>query len=68
METVGDALPREMARVRDQLMPAYVEISAAGAIALWLMRRDLDRAAAAMAAGDLAEMILALEALRGWKA
>jgi hypothetical protein len=66
-DTVGAALPREMARVRDEVMPAYMEIGPAGAWALAHMRRDIDMAARAMAGGDLAGMIAALNELRGWK-
>lgn len=36
--TLGDALPREMARVRDEVMPAYIAIGPAGGLALALMR------------------------------
>jgi hypothetical protein len=66
-DTVGDALPREMARVRDDVMPAYMEIGAVGAWALAGMRADLDAAARAMVAGDVAGMAAALNELRGWK-
>jgi hypothetical protein len=65
-ETVGDALPREMTRVRDEVMPAYVEIGPPGAIALAMMRADLDAAQRALAGGDVVGMIRALEALRGY--
>jgi hypothetical protein len=65
-DTLGDALPREMARVRDEVLPAYLEIGAAGAIAATLMRFDLDRAAHAMAAGDTAEMIAIYQSLKEW--
>lgn len=66
-ETLGDALPKEMARVRDVVIPPYIEIGPAGAIALMLMRADLDAAARAMAEGDVAGMIHAYEALKGWE-
>ena len=36
--TLGEALPLEMARVRDEVLPAYVEIGQAGSIAATLMR------------------------------
>ena len=65
MDTLGDALPREMARVRDEVIPAYVEIGAAGALALVMIRADLDEAAKALASGDIERMIRALETLRG---
>jgi len=63
-DTLGDALPREMARVRDEVMPAYLEIGPAGALALALMRRDLDMAAKAMAEGDVVAMMHAYLALK----
>jgi hypothetical protein len=47
-DTLGDALPREMARVRD-LLPLYDAIGRPGALAATMMRADLDRAAKAMA-------------------
>lgn len=65
-DTLGDALPREMARVRDQVMPSYIEIGAPGAFALAMMRADLDRAAKAMIEGDLPAMIAAYESLKGY--
>jgi hypothetical protein len=65
-ETIGDALPREMARVRDEVMPAYMEIGPVGAFALAAMRHDLDAAARAMAACDVVAMARACEALRGY--
>lgn len=66
-DTLGTALPREMARVRDEVMPAYLSIGPAGGFALAMMRQDLDRAAKAMAEGDLAAMISAYKALKGYE-
>lgn len=63
-DTLGDALPKEMARVRDRVMPAYQEIGNSGWFALNMMRRDLDAAAKAMAEGDVVAMIRAYEALK----
>ena len=65
-ETLGEALPKEMARGRDQLLPLYDAIPA-GIVAATMMRADLDRAAKAMAAGDLPEMIRAYAALQEYK-
>ena len=64
METLGDALPKEMARVRDVLMPRYVEIGPAGMFALTMMRQDLNRAAKAMAEGDIPGMVAAYKSLK----
>ncbi len=65
-QTVGDALPGEMTRVRDTVIPAYIAIGHAGAFALAGMRRDLDAAQKALAEQDTLAMINALEALKGW--
>lgn len=67
MNTLGDELPRQMARVRDELMPIYQSIGPAGGFALVMMRASLDRAAKAMAEGDLAAMIRACEELKQFK-
>ena len=66
-DTLGDALPREMARVRDKIMPAYLAIGPAGGIALAMMRADLNAAAKAMAEGDLAEMIRVHQSLKEYE-
>jgi hypothetical protein len=65
--SLADALPAEMARVRDEVLPVYQSIGPAGGWASAEMRRDLDNAARAAAAGDTVAMIRALEELRGWK-
>lgn len=65
-DTLGDALPREMARVRDKVMPPYIAIGPAGAMALAMMRADLDAAATAMAEGDVVAMLQAYESLKGY--
>lgn len=64
--TLGEALPKEMARVRDEVMPAYQSIGAAGAFALHCMRSDLDKAARAMMEGDVVAMLRCYEALKGY--
>ncbi len=63
-DTLGDALPREMARVRDRVMPAYREIGPAGAFALAMMRADLDVATKAIAQGDVVAMLRAYQSLK----
>jgi hypothetical protein len=65
-DTLGTALPKEMARVRDEVMPAYIEIGQSGIFALTMMRADLDRAAKAMIEGDVIEMLRAYESLKGY--
>lgn len=64
--TLGEALPLEMARVRDEVMPQYLAIGPCGAPALLMMRMALDAAAKAMAEGDVVAMIRANEDLRGF--
>jgi hypothetical protein len=66
-DTLGEALPREMARVRDELMPMYVAIGPPGTFALMLMRQALNRAAKAMAEGDAVEMLRAHEELKSFE-
>ncbi len=66
MVTLGDALPAEMARVRDKLLPVYDSIQG-GQIAASMMRADLDAAAKAMAAGDTVEMIRVYQSLKEWE-
>ena len=61
--TLADELPKQMARVRDKIMPAYIEIGNAGVPALMMMRLELDRAAKAMVSGDVVEMIACCKSL-----
>lgn len=64
-DTLGDALPREMARVRDKVLPYYTpEVN--GQFAAAGMRRDLDDAAKALAEGDVVAMLRVYESLKGW--
>lgn len=65
-DTIGDALPREMTRVRDEVLPAYVEIGPAGTFAATMMRRDLDAAQKAMAEGDVVAMLAVYKSLKEW--
>ena len=67
MTTLGEELPRQMARVRDEILPVYLEIGPAGAIAAAMMRVSLDRAAKAMIEGDVVEMLRACEDLKGYE-
>ena len=55
-----------MARVRDEVMPAYIEIGAPGLFALTMMRADLDAAAKAMIEGDVVAMLRVYESLKGY--
>jgi len=66
VDTLGEALPREMARVRDEVMPAYIEVGPSGLFALTMMRMDLDKAAKSLAEGDVVAMLAAHESLKGY--
>lgn len=63
-DTVGDALPREIARVRDHVLVHYVELGPVGALGAHFIRADLDAAARALAECDVIEMIRLLHVLR----
>lgn len=65
MSSIGEELPKEMARVRE-LIPLYDAIPT-GAFAATLMRQSLDHAARALAEGNVIEIIRAYEALKGFK-
>lgn len=67
MTTLGEDLPKQMARVRDDVLPLYLEIGPNGAFAAMLMRQALDHAARAMAEGDLVEMMRAYQTLKDFK-
>jgi len=62
---LAEALPAEMARVREML-PVYDSIPT-GVFAATMMRRSLDEAAKAAASGDVVAMIRAYEDLKGYK-
>ena len=64
--SLGEALPLEMARVRDEVMPAYQAIGSAGGVALMMMRVDLDAAAKAMIESDTVAMIRVYQKLKGY--
>jgi hypothetical protein len=62
--TLGDALPAEMRRVRDDVLPCYLACGVSGAFAAAMMRASLDEAAQALASGDVARMLRALADLK----
>lgn len=67
VDTLGDALPREITRVRDVLIPAYLECGAVGLFAVTMMRQQLDDASKAMIEGDVVGMLRVYKALKEWK-
>jgi hypothetical protein len=70
-ETLAEGLPRQMARVRDEVMPAYMALQGMPNVmvepALAMMRFALDEAARAMAHGDVVAMLRAYENLKGFE-
>lgn len=64
-ESLGTALPKEMARVRG-LIPLYAAIPTGG-LAIVHMQMALGEAEQAMMAGDVAGMMAAHERLKGFK-
>jgi hypothetical protein len=63
-----EGLVRELARVRDVVIPAYESIGAPGTLALALIRADVKFADDALAGGDAVEMVRAyhrLDAIEG---
>jgi len=68
MSSVGLELPKEMARVRDKLLPLYDGLPGnVGVFAATMMRQELDRATRALAEGDAIQCIRSYEALKGFK-
>jgi hypothetical protein len=64
-ETLATALPKEMARVRDELLPVYDALpDGVGRFAATMIRADLDRATKALAEGDVVEMLRVYETLK----
>ena len=63
--TLGEALPKEMARIRDDVLPIYDSIPT-GVFAATMMRADLDAAAKAMMEGDVVEMLRVYQSLKGY--
>ena len=62
-ESLADALPKEMARVRT-VLGHYKEIGPAGAIGAMFIEQDLQAADRAVMSGDVVAMIQALQSLR----
>lgn len=65
-KTLADALLAEITRVRDKVMPAYIEIGPPGTFALALMRADLDAATRALAEQDAVECLRLYKELQGY--
>lgn len=65
-QSLADLLMLQMIRVRDEVMPAYIEIGPAGTLALALMRNELDKATRAFAENDITKMVQCYESLKGF--
>lgn len=63
-DTLSDAILREMTRVRDEVLPAYLAVGPAGGFAVAMMRRELDAAARALAQSDVAACLRLHESLK----
>lgn len=69
-DSVGEALPREMKRVREVVLPAYYEVlkeNPLTIIAINLMNASLDAAAKALSEGDVIAILRAYEDLKGYE-
>lgn len=62
METLGDALPKEIARVQE-ILGHYIAIGPGGAFGAAFIRADLAAATQAMIEGDVVAMLRAYETL-----
>ena len=63
METLGDALPKEIARVRE-VLGYYKEIGPPGVIGAMLIEQELRAADQAVMSGDVVAMLRAYETLK----
>lgn len=67
IQSLGEALPKEMTRVRDVLMPQLIAIGPSGQFALMFMRAALDAAQRAMAEGDVIAMLRCYKKLKEYE-
>jgi hypothetical protein len=65
METLGEAYPKEQARIREELIPAYIEIGPVGRFGLVMLEDLLRRADKAVIEGDLVKMVKIYEEMKG---
>jgi hypothetical protein len=64
MSSVGEEFPKEQARVRE-LLGEYKAIGPAGAFGAMMIEQTLRRADAAMASGDVVEIVRSFQELKG---
>jgi hypothetical protein len=71
MGSLGTELPREMARVRDEVIPAYESLRRRPNVIvepqIAMMKADLDRAAKALTEGNVVEMLRVYQILKEWQ-
>jgi hypothetical protein len=67
VNTLGDELPRQIARVREIVIVYEGLAGEVGKPAAFLMKRDLDAASKAMIEGDVVAMLRVCESLKEWK-
>lgn len=69
MSSLGYELPKEMARVRDELLPRYDNLPFDdGVLTAKVMRHELDVATRALAEGDVIQMMRSYEQLKKFEA
>lgn len=69
MTTLGEALPKEQARVRELILQYRDPIlNGAGSLAAMMMEQSLQKADQAIMNGDVVAMIEAYKDLQGWDA
>jgi hypothetical protein len=62
-QTLGDALPSEIARVTE-ILGHYVEIGPARAFGVLMIKASLERATRALASGDIGAMLVCMNDLK----
>lgn len=67
MTSLAEALQVEIKRVREDVMPPYLEIGAPGSIAVAHMNYWLDVATKALAESDVIQCAIAYEELKGFE-
>lgn len=71
-ESLGTALPKEISRVRDELLPQYLSLRGMPGVwvepAIALMQAALSKADRAMIEGDTVAMLACYQELQGFNA
>lgn len=66
IKTLREELPKEITRVRDEVLPAYVEIGSSGTFAVLSMKAAIVLAEKAIAEGDTVMMLQCYQSLKGY--